>query len=316
MPAASRRNLTSGDLTADRRADYAQMLAEGGDHAAAVELMEQALELAPDWAAGWFRLANYAEKTEDGAKARAAYRRTLALEPDDIFGARLKLAVLGDAERPDLPPSTYVEGLFDDYADRFDEALVEKLKYTVPEKLAALLARETDGRGFRRTVDLGCGTGLFGAALGDRAGMLEGYDLSERMLAKAAAKSIYGHLGRADLSLVPEESGLLGESHPRHRADLVAAADVMMYLGDLDAAFANAAALLVPDGVFAFSVEKYEAADGFVLRPSLRYAHSVGHVTRMLAAHRMTPFSTEEAVIRWDAGAPITGLLFLAKPVG
>jgi len=47
---------SSGDVIADRRADYARMLAESGDPAAAAELMEQALELAPAWAAGWLRL--------------------------------------------------------------------------------------------------------------------------------------------------------------------------------------------------------------------------------------------------------------------
>ena len=36
---------SSGDVIADRRADYARMLAENGEHEAAVELMEQALEL-------------------------------------------------------------------------------------------------------------------------------------------------------------------------------------------------------------------------------------------------------------------------------
>lgn len=315
MAAVSRRNLTSGDLTADRRADYAEMLAESGDHAAAVELMEQALELAPQWAAGWFRLGGFAEKAGERNKALAAFRRTLALEPADIFGAGLKLAALGGTERPDLPPSAYVEGLFDDYADRFDEALVEKLRYVVPEKLADLIANGSRGRTFRRTIDLGCGTGLFGAALGERAGMLEGYDLSERMLAKAAARGIYGHLAKADLSRAPEESGLITEDLPRHRADLVAAADVMMYLGDLDAAFANAAALLAPDGIFAFSVEKFEA-EGFALLASLRYAHSIIHVERMLRAHGMVQLAMEETDIRWDAGAPIKGLLFLAKPTG
>lgn len=316
MATASRRNLTSGDLTADRRADYAAMLAESGDHAAAVELMEQALELAPGWAAGWFRLGTYAEEANDNAKALAAYRQTLALEPGDIFGVRLKLAVLGEGEQPDLPPSAYVEGLFDDYADRFDEALLGKLKYTVPEKLAALIARETADRAFRRTVDLGCGTGLFGVAFGVSAGALEGYDLSGRMLAKAAARSIYAHLGKADLSLAPDESGLFEDNHPRHRADLVAAADVMMYLGDLDAAFANASALLAPDGVFAFSVEKFEEVGGFALRPSLRYAHAAAHIDHTLARHGLVAFAMEETVIRWDAGAPITGLLFLARPIG
>jgi predicted TPR repeat methyltransferase len=251
MARASQRNLTSGDLTADRRADYAVMLAGSGNAAAAVELMEQALELAPLWAAGWYRLGDYAEKAGDTTKAIAAWRKTLALEPGDIFGARLKLAVMGEAELPTLPPSAYVEGLFDDYADRFDSALVETLKYTVPEKLAALIAAETSGRTFRLAVDLGCGTGLLAAALGDRADKIEGYDLSERMLAKASTKKLYGHLGKADLSLAPGESGLF-DDFPRHRADLVAAADVMMYLGDLDAAFTNAAALLAPTGCLRF----------------------------------------------------------------
>ena len=38
--------LSSGDLVADRRASYAALLADEGDHAAAAELIEQALELA------------------------------------------------------------------------------------------------------------------------------------------------------------------------------------------------------------------------------------------------------------------------------
>ncbi len=41
----------SGDAIADRRADYARMLAESGDHAAAAELIEQAL----------FRVSIYAD---------------------------------------------------------------------------------------------------------------------------------------------------------------------------------------------------------------------------------------------------------------
>ena len=55
------RNLTSGDITADRRAQYANMLSENGDHAAAADLMSQALELVPNWAAGWFQLGDIAE---------------------------------------------------------------------------------------------------------------------------------------------------------------------------------------------------------------------------------------------------------------
>jgi len=310
MATAAKRILTSGDLVADRRADYAAMLAESGDHAAAAELMEQALELTPLWAAGWFKLGEYREKAVAPGVV-AAYRKTLELAPEDIFGAGLKLALLGDAAQPGLPPSRYVEGLFDDYADRFDTALVERLGYTVPGKLMALIKANIP-EPYGHVVDLGCGTGLFGAEIHGQCASLEGYDLSENMLAKAAAKGFYQHLAKADLSLSPAESGLF-DAHPPHRADLVAAADVMMYLGDLDAAFANAAALMKPSGIFAFSVEKSVWETGFELRPSLRYAHSAGHVEKVLAVHNMHPLAIEETVIRMDAGRPIIGLLFLAK---
>lgn len=309
MATAAKRILTSGDLVADRRADYAAMLAESGDPAAAAELMEQALELAPLWAAGWFRLGEYREKAGSTAAAEA-YRRTLDLAPDDIFGAGLKLAALGQAAQPDLPPSRYVEGLFDDYAERFDTALVERLAYTVPGKLMRLICDHAASP-YGQVIDLGCGTGLFGAEIAGRCGRLEGYDLSDNMLVKAEAKGLYDHLGKADLSLATARSGLF-EDAPMHRADLVAAADVMMYLGDLDAAFANAAAVLKPSGLFAFSVEKAAGDAGFALRPSLRYAHSEAHVRGMLARHAMQATAVEETVIRMDAGEPIVGLLFLA----
>jgi predicted TPR repeat methyltransferase len=312
MAIAPKRILTSGDLVADRRADYAAMLADGGDSAAAADLMEQALELAPDWAAGWFKLGTYREKAglDDVV---AAYRRTLELAPDDIFGAGLKLALIEGTGTPQLPPSCYVEGLFDDYAERFDQALVERLDYSVPGKLMRLIAAHVPPP-YGHVIDLGCGTGLFGAEIRRDCEMLEGFDLSSNMLAQAGIKGLYDHLARADLSLPPSESGLFND-RPANHADLVAAADVMMYLGDLDAAFANVAGLLKPSGVFAFSVEKAAAEAGYALRPSLRYAHSIAHVERMLSAHHMAATALEETVIRMDAGEPVTGLLFLARMV-
>ncbi|ACP23977.1 hypothetical protein NGR_c01770 [Sinorhizobium fredii NGR234] len=303
--------LSSGDLIADRRADYAKMLAESGDHQGAAELMAQALELVPNWAAGWFRLADYEEKSGRKEAAVAALRTTLRLNSEDIFGASLKLALLGAGDAPEQPPSTYVERLFDDYAERFDQALVEKLDYSVPEKLAALIDRATGAQKFRHVTDLGCGTGLFGERIRGRADFLEGFDLSANMLAKAEGKAIYDRLGRADLSLSPDDCGLFGEL-AEARADLVSAADVLMYLGSLESAFTIADRLLAPGGLFAFSVE--DAADnvGFVLRPSLRYAHSQAHVASLCAAFGLSTIAIERTVIRMDAGLPIAGILFLA----
>ncbi|MBB4009379.1 class I SAM-dependent DNA methyltransferase [Allorhizobium taibaishanense] len=304
---------SSGDVTADRRADYARMLAESGDHAAAAELMEQALELAPGWAAGWFLLGDYRMKAADPTAADA-YRQVLALDPQDIFGAGLKLVLLGAEAMPEKPPSRYVEALFDDYADRFDAALVERLDYRVPKKLAALIARVTGpDRRHAHAVDLGCGTGLMGAELRPQTDYLEGYDLSAAMLAKARDKQIYDALGEADLSLPPETCGLFPKDKGSARADLVTAADVLMYLGNLTGVFTLAADLLRPGGYFAFSVERHEGEEGFSLAPSLRYQHGQAYVEAELRAQGFELLTSEQEIIRLDGGKPIQGLLFIAR---
>ncbi|PDS58512.1 SAM-dependent methyltransferase [Rhizobium anhuiense] len=302
--------LSSGDVIADRRADYARMLEEGGEPDAAAELMEQALELVPAWAAGWYRLATYLEKAGRADAAIEAYRRTLAFDPDDIFGATLKLAILGDVATPDRPPSRYVERLFDDYADRFESALVEKLDYSVPQKLAALIA--STGRRYERAVDLGCGTGLLGPEIRGRVDRLEGFDLSQNMLVKAAEKQVYDSLAQADLSLAPDLSGLFADA-ARHRADLVTAADVLMYLGNLESVFAIIGELAASGADIAFSVEDAGDGEGFHLAPSLRYAHSESYVRALLARHGLQILATVKSVIRKDGGKPVSGILFLTR---
>ncbi|WP_288431436.1 class I SAM-dependent methyltransferase [uncultured Agrobacterium sp.] len=309
--------LSSGDVIADRRADYARMLAESGDHAAAAELIEQALELTPQWAAGWFRLGEYSEKAGAAEKAVEAYEKVAELDDEGIFAAPLKLAVLGAAETPEQPPSRYVEGLFDDYADRFETSLVKKLDYSVPEKLAALIeAVRPEGGRFRCIVDIGCGTGLLGVEIHDWTERLEGFDISTNMLSKAEEKGIYHHLAQADLSLDEDASGLFVEGLAKGRADLVAAADVMMYLGSLEAVMPLVRALLADQGLFAFSVEDAGGEEGFVLQPSLRYAHSEAYVRALLASFGMETLQTRKTTIRKDAGKPLSGILFLARKQG
>ena len=178
---------SSGNLTADRRFDYAIDLLEAGDTVAAGDLIEQALELAPDWPAGWFRLAEARAASGDIGAAIAAYRRAGDLDPADTLGARLRLARLGGIDTPAQPPAAYVRGLFDDYADRFDHALVDGLAYRAPDLIAAALAVASgDGR-FGSCLDLGCGTGLMAEALRSRVGAFVGIDLSQGMIDKARA---------------------------------------------------------------------------------------------------------------------------------
>ena len=312
----SQHQLSSGDVVTDRRADYARMLAENDDPGAAAELMEQALERAQHWATGWFRLGEYREKAGNRDGAVAAYRQVLDLGGEDIFGAGLKLVLLGAVGLPDEPSRHYVERLFDDYAERFEKSLVERLEYEVPRRLAGIIERETAGRRFACTVDLGCGTGLFGTVIRTQTARLEGFDISTRMLAKAAQKNIYDHLARADLSLVADASGLFGENRVRRRADLVGAADVLNYLGHLSGVFAIVDELIAARGLFAFSIEDSGTPDGFHLGVGMRFAHSETYVRGMCGGYGFDVRAVERTVLRKDGGKPVSGLLFLAEKRG
>ncbi|QYO79103.1 methyltransferase [Devosia salina] len=287
------------------------MLAEQGDHAAAAELMGQALELAPDWAAGWDLAGSYHEKAGNLSAAIAAWRHLEALDDDGVFGARLKLAAHDAGPAGEGTAVGYVEALFDQYAPQFEAALVGKLGYRVPDMLDALVDEEMARLGiahFQRALDLGCGTGLMGERLRKKVGYLEGIDISAAMIAETARKGIYDSLQKAEL--------VAALNARRADADLMTAADVLIYCGALQPVLAALVPALKAGGLVAFSLEAHDGAEEVFLRPSLRYAHGVEATRNALVVAGLEVLRFETAVLRFDRGAPITGILVVArKPV-
>ena len=319
---------SSGDLTADRRADYAEMLFAGGEIAAAAGLMTDTLALVPAWAAGWYRLGEMREAAGEAAGAAEALAEALRLDPADRLGASLKLCLLGAAHAIDAPPSAFVETLFDQYAGRFDKALIERLAYRVPDLIAEAL-EVAGAKQFAHVVDLGCGTGLMGERLRHAASFLDGVDISAGMLKKAEAKRVYDRLSRQDLQTFDpaafgqagrpggagagQVSPAAGGSLSAVAVDLVAAADVFLYLGALERIVAAVAAMLPDGGLFAFSVERHDGPEPMVLRPSRRYAHSEVPLRDLLAAAGFTVVSLAAHPIRMDRGEPVEGLIVVAR---
>jgi len=253
-----------------------------------------------------------AEHAGDIAAAVLAYREVLAIDPDDRGGVSVRLAALGEGEIPEAAPPAYVATLFDQTAERFDEILVEQLGYSVPMMLRELL----DQRGVRpaaRLLDLGCGTGLAGVSLADRARHLTGCDLSAEMVSIAYDREVY-----TDLYIA--EAVMLLESWDEDPFDLIVATDVLPYLGAVDPLFAGVAAHLLPGGHFAFSTETLPGdafdARGYAVGPRQRFAHAPDHLRARLKAHGLTVTALAEITVRWEDGAPVHGHLFLARRDG
>jgi len=299
---------SSGDVIADRRAEYAKLLAEGGDLPAAADLMQQALELVPDWSAGWDLLGSYCENAGNLSGAISAWRHLEALDDDGIFGARLKLAVHGAGAAGSGTAVSYVEALFDQYAPKFESALIDKLGYQVPALLDGLIddvMAETGLARFATALDLGCGTGLMGERLRSKVDWLEGIDLSAAMIAETARKSIYDRLEKAELVAFLRSSSA--------HTDLITAADVFIYCGALPPVLDAVVPAMAPGGLLAFSLEAHDGEEPVFLRASLRYAHGVAATRQALIDAGLEILRFERADLRQDRGAPIAGMLIVAR---
>lgn len=296
---------SSGDPIADRRAGYAEAMAAEREYAEAAEVLAQAMELVPGWAAGWANLGRYREETGDLAGAIEAWKRSAELDVEGIYGAALKLVAHGAAQmdHAGAAGAAYVEALFDDYAARFEHSLVDRLAYRAPRELMELIAQVRTERG-GTAYDLGCGTGLMGLELRPTVRRLEGVDISAEMIAEARRKDVYDRLVKVDLL------AFLDAAEP---AELMTATDVLNYTGPLPPVLAAAARKLLPGGLFAFSLELHDGTEPVKLRNSLRYAHNGSAAKAACAEAGFTVAAEREAVLRRDRGEPVMGLLLVVR---
>jgi predicted TPR repeat methyltransferase len=304
--------VSSGDLIADRRYKWALDHASRGDLAGAADILAQTVELAPRFATAWFALGAIRDRLGDRDGAVAAFGHARDADPEDYHGARLQLARLGAGEPTPAMSESYVRRLFDQYAGRFDTALTERLSYRGPAVLRDAVEAVIRAAGrpmhFTALLDLGCGTGLGGAAFRDCTDRLVGVDLSPAMVAQAEAKGFYDRLAAADIAAF-----LADEAADGARYDLVLAADVFVYVNDLAPIMAAIARVLTLGGIVAFTVETH-GGDGAKLLPTLRYAHGAGYIRDVLAAAGLEPLHLAAATVRTEKGAPVDSLVVVAQP--
>ena len=307
-------------------------------------IYRQLLEIVPDDEEYLFAYASFLEKREAFDKAAEIYLRLLKIKPDDtthitLSGCLYNLLLQEKTERvmaltdewlslfPENPaalhmfetlkPSrevkrasaAYVRELFDAFADSFDSVL-EGLSYQAPALIAAAV-KEIDFFHPPETLDLGCGTGLCGAAMAANKiplATLTGVDLSSGMLEKAKKRELYTELCQEDiitfLPLYPD------------RFDLVVSADVLTYLGDLSAVFSGLSAAVKSGGRIVFTVSENTRSDEeYAMEPSGRFMHGKKYILGELEKNGFKTVGIRSVELRQELGKPVQGLLVAAKKI-
>jgi predicted TPR repeat methyltransferase len=263
----------------------------------ALAAFDRAIALKTSLANAWLGRGDALRVMGHGADAIAAYRQALALGGNaDMI--RYSLAALGAEPSPALSPQNYIVGLFDMYAETFDRDLVDKLNYQSPRLLAQLIARTVPADARLDILDIGCGTGLMGEGLRALKRTLTGVDLSSNMLERARRRGIYDRLIESDIAAFLDTQ--------TDQFNLTVSTDVFIYIGDLAGIFAGVRRALRSDGLFCFSVEAVDAGD-FVLRPTLRYAHSLAYLSRLAEQNSFAVMTVEPHAVRREREASIAG---------
>jgi predicted TPR repeat methyltransferase len=287
-----------------------QSLGRGLDAAASYR---RALGANPRLPQPYLNLGRLLQELGHAEEAQACYREALDHGLDEgVFRHLLVAAQVGGTGQSQSvaakAPASYVRQTFDDFAAQFDRHLTEMLNYRIPESVSAAV-RELSPPAPLDILDLGCGTGLCGIQLKDLARSMTGIDLSPKMLDLARAGGCYTELAEVEIGdyLALRTSECL---------DLVVAADVFIYIGDLAQVFGETARVLRPGGLFAFSIERPGGhCDSFCLEPSGRYAHALEHVRGLARRAGLVERICRNVVVRKHGPTDLAGeLLVLQRP--
>lgn len=270
----------------------------------AIPYFEEVLRLNPDYQNAHLNLGVIHLKFNRQKEAIHHYKAALKINPADSEINYILAGLSQSEEVPSTAPPEYLSHLFDQYALYYDKHLKEHLQYQVPKEILESLKTNTEIENAHWNIlDLGCGTGLSGILLQPFAKKLIGIDISENMLDLAEQKNIYTQLEKADISTyLAQATGF----------DLIVAADVFSYHGELEVLFKEAARVLNDKGYFIFSVErgfKYP----YHLQQSLRYTHSKQYLEELIQKYNFNCLSFDNLILRYQQKEAVEGYLILLQ---
>lgn len=237
-------------------------------------------------------------------ESRTLLAQALNIEPDNQ-NSRYLLAAATHQENYKKAPHDYIKNLFDNYAIQYNEHLCNELQYTLPQTIGTLLEslRFIDEEP-KNALDLGCGTGLLGQYVKPYYSTLWGVDLSQKMIDNAVKTECYNQLFCDEI-----ETFLLNTSE---KFNLITAAEVFEYFGDLESIFAAIANHLKLKGLFIFSIETTQDKD-FILQETARFAHNPNYIHSLAERNYFTILQEIPLSSRLQNNQPLSSCLFLLE---
>jgi predicted TPR repeat methyltransferase len=291
------------ELTADELISLADKLRGYGFVETTFLCLKRVTELMPENSDAWHALGFAAQAVGRRDDARNAFAQYLEYQPEDAT-IRHILTALKDEAPPPRASNECILQSFRDFSSHYDTKMRDILSYQAPERLQEMIRAEMGEAGGLEILDLGCGTGLAGVGLKERAARLVGIDLSPEMIELARERGIYDQLEVAEITEWLEQTTA--------EFDLIIACDCLVYFGDLQPVAALAAKRLKPGGCFAFTTERGDKYP-FHLTDSGRYTHHSDYIREIAARAGLVVGRLDEGFLRTERGVEVTGLLALLR---
>jgi predicted TPR repeat methyltransferase len=238
--------------------------------------------------------------------AKECFEQYLAKNPGDKDGVALLLAAVGGA-LPDRVSDQQIGQIYLNRAEHWDQGTAGPTGYQGHKLVALTMQALTSQATALDIVDAGCGTGLVGVLLREKARRLVGIDLSAPMLEKARDKKTYDELHRRDLvdylANNPES------------CDVITSAATLIHFGDLGPVLDAAARCLRAEGFFIFTLFPNDDADGVAAGTLDGFAqggcfrHGRNYVARTAEQYGFQVESIRAEAHEYVRKQPVTGLV-------
>lgn len=269
--------------------------------------------LEPRHVAAVFKAARCYHALGNKERGRELYRKALAMKPD-YTEAQFMLSILDEQKLPAqrIPISLVVEQ-FDRLAPIYRSHYVDRMGYTghlamekgVTDWVSAKIAGDDNPILARYDImEIGCGCGVTGERLRIYARTSTGIDVSKNMIDMIPEQPP----GRQQIydKVLHEEAGACLTRQPHSTSDIIMAAGVFNYVGDLKDIIAPAAKVLRAGGLLAFTIERLPTDDAKQMPFAWHaqrgaFGHSLKYIRDLCASHGLKEFRVDEIMLYRNA---------------